>query len=143
MAKIGSPLVKILISATQGGAANQDISTQVLNWSGFPIESMTEDGHGYSEAWSHSESVGMRSMGDISLSLFFDAAAGTAYTLLNAAQAANEHRKFRAELGTTAGDPYKEADVWVASLNISAERGALVKADVSLRLASVVTEGTI
>lgn len=139
MAKISSVDISIKISSTQGGAADQDISNQVLSWNGLPVEALTEEAHGYGHAWVFSQAVGMRSMGDISLQVFTDTTAGTAYALLNAAQAANEHRKIRITLGS--GGPYKEADVWIAANNTAAERGALVKSEFTLRLASTVTEG--
>lgn len=142
MAKISSVDVKLKVGTTQGGAASTDISTQVLSWNGLPIEMLTEEGHGYSHSWVFHESVKMRQMGDITIQVFFDSAGGTAYTILNTAQAAAEHRKFRVELGGS-GAPYKEADVWIAANNTSGERGALIKSEFTLRLASTVTEGTV
>lgn len=142
MAKISSVDIKLLISTTQGGAASTDISTQVQSWNGLPIEMLTEEGHGYSHAWVFHESVKMRQMGDITISVFFDAAGGTAWTILNTAQTASEHRKFRVELGGS-GAPYKSADVWVATNNTTGDRGALIKSEFTLRLASTVTEGTV
>jgi len=139
MAKISSVDIQILISTTQGGAATTDISGEVLSWNGLPVEALTEEAHGYGDDWVFHAAVGMRQMGDITLQVFTDTTASTAYDILNDAQVAGEHRKIKIVLGS--GGPYKEADVWIASNNTAAERGALVKSEFTLRLASEVTEG--
>lgn len=124
----------------QGGAAWVDISTQCLSWNGFPIEAGTEEAHGYTSAWVFHETTRVKSMGDISLQVFTDLAAGTAYSLLNAA--IGDSRSLRVEIGGVGGK-YKQADVIVAAGNNTAERGALLKTEFTLRLASLVTEGTV
>ncbi|MBK6639707.1 MAG: hypothetical protein IPG34_20105 [Rhodocyclaceae bacterium] len=123
-----------------GAAAWVDISTQCLSWNGFPIEAITEEGHGYTSAWVFHETTRIKQMGDISLQVFTDLASGTAYSLLNAA--IGDTRSLRVEIGGVGG-AYKQANVIVAAGNNTAERGALLKTEFTLRLASLVTEGEV
>lgn len=143
MSRLSSVDVVIKISDTDTvgeGGTLQDISTQCLSWNGFPIEAITEEAHGYTSVWVFHESTRVKQMGDISLQVFTDLEAGTAYSLLNAA--IGEKRTLKVEVGGTGGK-YKQADVIVAAGNNTAERGALLKTEFTLRLASSVTEGTI
>lgn len=136
MAHISSKDIVIKLGAA---SSEVDRSSDILAFNGFPISVMTEEGHGYGAIWTFFETVGMKSLGDITLTVFFNSAT-SAYTVLHAALGST--LSIIVQFGGT-GQPRKQATVIVASENISAERGSLVKADFVLRLASAVVEDTV
>ena len=134
MAKASS--ADITIEFDNASDALQDISSEVLSINGFPMEALTEEAHGYGAAWVFSETVGMTSMGDITIQVFYDDSATSAYAYLNSI---GDTRTLKVTIGS--GGPYKSAEVIIAAFNIVMNRGELVKGEATLRLASTVTEG--
>ena len=124
MARVGSDVVGIKATTVSSTAAFRDISQQVTDISGFMIEAILQETHTFGDTWTENSFVGVRRVGDITISGFYDddTSTGVGGIFANATDVGAE-RVFKLNTGTT--NAYPKFDGIVKSFTRTPSVGAL------------------
>lgn len=124
MARVGPDVVKVQVTTVSSTGAFRDITQQVQEISGLMVEAMLQDARAFSDSWGEQAFVGVRTIGDITLSGIYDddTSTGVGGIFANATDVGAE-RVLKLNLGTT--NLYPKLDFLVKSFARTPDRGTL------------------
>jgi hypothetical protein len=119
----------LIIELTDASAVYQDISVHVRTVSGFDVENLTQEVHGFGQTWVTNLWTGMSKVADITLEGFYDDTTGTPATLY--ARGALRSLRF-----TWGGGATTTTDVILAKFSRDPKLGELTHYKLTLKPAS-------
>lgn len=124
MARLDSSLIGIRVTTTSATASFRDISQQVLEISGFMIETALQQVHAFGDAWKEEAFGGVRSVGDITLTGIYDDDTSTGVNgIFGVASDVGAERVIKLNFGTT--NSYPKTDFLLRSFTKSPSVGQL------------------
>jgi hypothetical protein len=132
MANYGQANFKVEFDATDGGALT-DISQYVTEINEVTVERLTEESDAFGDSWREHLMTGIRTLGDITITGFYeDATVDAIFT--------GTHAVTRSLKLTWGGTKTTAVETWIASYTRTASRGALTKYSATLRPTGAVVE---
>ena len=135
MARVGSNVIAIRVTAASTTASFHNISDYVREISGLNVEAMLTESHTFGDSWVEQTYVGVAQIGDITISGFHDDSSGAAssnspHALFGTIAALGSERVVKLNLGTT--NEYPKFDVLIKSYSRTPSVGELTGYEVVL-----------
>ena len=133
MARFGPESMQVKLTTSSATTAYRDISNQVVTFSGFTIEGLLEQVHGFGDTWEESAFVGVRRAPAITMGGPWDNDTTTGVAgILGVASDVGAERSLRLNFvagatGTTGAMSNLKMDVIVQSFTRTPARGALTQ----------------